>query len=148
MREQQSDYVQGRFTAYLVVAVSNRRMRYLERKHRLIEKEVVHPDLLELGYVSFEHQYRAYISEKEALVTENWMDPERLAKLLQDPQLMYLIKRLKEKERKILFAKVFGELSFQELGAMFHKTPRQAEMAYYYILRKLRKEMEGRENEI
>lgn len=48
---------------------------------------------------------------------------------------------------KLLYARVFGELSFKELGMMLHKTPHQTEMTYYYILRKLRKEMEGRENE-
>ena len=147
MREQQNDSVQSRFTAYLVVAVANRRKRYLENKHRMSEQEVVHQDLLELSYVNFDLQYHTYVSERESLITEKWADLEVLTELLQTPKLIALVKGLKEKERKILYAKVFGELSFQELGQMFHKTPRQMEMTYYYILRKLRKGLEGSKDE-
>ena len=49
---------------------------------------------------------------------------------------------LKEKERTILYARVYGELSFQELGQIFHETSHVMEMNYYYILRKLRKGLE------
>lgn len=147
MREHQNDSVQSRFTVYLVVAVANRRKRYLEKKHHTNEQEVVHQDLLELSYVSFDLQYHAYVSERESLITGNWADLEVLTELLQTPRLIALVKGLKEQERKILYARVFGELSFQELGQMFHKTPRQMEMTYYYILRKLRKGLEGDRDE-
>lgn len=147
MREQQKDSVQSRFTAYLIVAVANRRKRYLEKKHRTIEREVVHEGLLELGYVNFDLQYHTYVSEREAFITENWTDLDSLTELLQTPQLIALVKELKEKERKILYARVYGELSFQELGQMFHKTPYFMEMSYYYILRKLRKGLEERKDD-
>lgn len=147
MREQQKDSVQSRFTSYLVVAVANRRKRYLEKKHRTMEREVVHEELLELGYVNFDLQFHAYVSEREALITENWTDLDTLTELLQTPQLITLVKELKEKERKILYARVYGELSFQELGQIFHKTPHVMEMNYYYILRKLRKGLEEGKDE-
>ena len=41
-----------------------------------------------------------------------------------------------------MFARVFGELTFAELGEKFEMQPKQAEMAYYYVIRKLRKELE------
>ncbi|MBR2038694.1 MAG: sigma-70 family RNA polymerase sigma factor [Lachnospiraceae bacterium] len=147
MREQQKDSVQSRFTTYLVVAVANRRKRYLEKKHRTMEREVVHEELLELGYVNFDMQYHTYVSDREALITENWTDLDTLTELLQTPQLIALVKGLKEKERKILYARVYGELSFQELGQMFHKTPYLMEMSYYYILRKMRKGLEERKDD-
>jgi len=147
MREQQKDSVQSRFTSYLVVAVANRRKRYLDKKHRTMEREVVHEELLELGYVNFDFQYHTYVSDREALITENWTDLDTLTELLQTPQLIALVKELKEKERKILYARVYGELSFQELGQMFHKTPHLMEMSYYYILRKLRKGLEERKDD-
>ena len=100
MREQQKDSVQSRFTEYLVVAVANRRKRYLEKKHRTMEQEVVHQELLELGYVNFELQYHTYVSDREALITENWTDLDTLTELLKTPQLISLVKELKEKERK------------------------------------------------
>ena len=56
-------------------------------------------------------------------------------------QLAKCINRLKDRERRILFARVFGELDFTELGRKFGLEPKQAEMAYYYIIRKLCKEM-------
>ena len=53
----------------------------------------------------------------------------------------------KEREREILFARGFGELDFTELGEKFGMEPKQAEMAYYYIIRKLRKGMGVRKDE-
>lgn len=147
MREQQMDSVQSRFTAHLVVAVENRRKRYLEKKHHTMEREVVHEELLERDYVNFDMQYHTYVSDREALISANWMDLDTLTELLETPQLISLIKGLKEKERKILYARVYGELSFQELGQMFHKTPYLMEMSYYYILRKLRKGLEERKDD-
>lgn len=44
-----------------------------------------------------------------------------------------------------MFARVYGELTFAQLGERFHMEPKQAEMAYYYVLRKLRKEMGGKD---
>lgn len=147
MRKQQKDSVQNCFTAYLVVAVENRRKRYLWKKHRTMEREVVHAELSDNGYVNFDVQYHAYVSDREALITENWTDLDTLTELLQTPQLITLIRGLKEKERKILYARVYGELSFQELGQMFHKTPHLMKMSYYYILKKLRKGLEEGKDE-
>ncbi len=147
MRKQQKDSVQSRFTAYVVAALENRRMRYLEKKHRTLEWEVVHEELLDKGYVNFDVQYHTYVSDREALISANWTDLDTLTELLETPQLISLIKGLKEKERKILYARVYGELSFQELGQMFHKTPYLMEMNYYYILRKLRKGLEERKDD-
>lgn len=62
--------------------------------------------------------------------------------LLESEKLMKVLSKLKEHERKLLFARVFGELTFEELGEKFDMKPKQAEMAFYYILRKIRKEME------
>lgn len=147
MRKQQKDSVQSRFTAYVEAALENRRMRYMEKKRRTMEWEVVHEELLDKGYVNFDVQYHAYVSDREALITENWTDLDTLTELLKTPQLITLIRGLKEKERKILYARVYGELSFQELEQIFHKTPHVMEMNYYYILRKLRKGLEEGKDE-
>ena len=66
-----------------------------------------------------------------------------LLDLLESDRLAKAISRLKDRNREILFARVYGELTFAELGERFHMEPKQAEMAYYYVLRKLRKEMNG-----
>lgn len=43
--------------------------------------------------------------------------------------------------------KLFGELSFDELGTMVGLQPKQAEMAYFYTIRKLRKELGAKKDE-
>ena len=111
------------------------------------KREVINPELLEQGSASFDHQYHTYISEREWLIAENWEDTEMLTELLQTPRLIRIVKKLQEHERKILYARIFGELSFEELGEIFHKTPYQMEMAYCYILRKLKKELGGHKDE-
>lgn len=88
MEKKQTGSVQNRFTAYLMAAVANKRISYMEQRNRQ-----------------------------------------------------------KERERGILFARVFGELNFVELGEKFGMEPKQAEMAYYYIVRKLRKGMGVRKDE-
>ena len=100
MREQQKDSVQSRFTAYVVVALANRRKRYLEKKYRTLEWEVVHEELSDKGYVNFDVQYHAYVSDRKVFITENWTNLDTLTELLQTPQLITLIRGLKEKERK------------------------------------------------
>ncbi len=50
---------------------------------------------------------------------------------------------MKDRDRELLFARVYGGLAFAELGERFGMEPKQAERAYYYVLRKLRKEMNG-----
>lgn len=147
MKEQQQDSVQNQFTAYLVSAITKCRINYFDKRLKQKESEVISQDLLEHGFTGFDHQYHAYVSEKEWQITKNWEDTEMLTELLQEPRILKVVRRLKEQERKILYARVFGELNFEELGKIFHKTPYQMEMAYCYILRKLRKELEGRENE-
>ena len=45
------------------------------------------------------------------------------------------------------FCQSIRELTFAELGSKFGMKPKQAEMAYYYVIRKLRKELEVRNGE-
>lgn len=142
MKELHTDSVQNRFTAYLVASVTNKRMRYMEKKKRLQEFEFAQNDLLEKKYLDFETQYHDYIGEQTAFVMEDWERFEELLVLLESEKLRKAIDRLKDWDRRLLFARVFGGLTFTELGEMFGMKPKQAEMAYYYVIRKLRKEME------
>ena len=148
MKEQQRDSVQNQFTAYLMSAITNCRINYFDKKLKRKEREVISQELLEQGFTSFEHQYHIYVSEREWQITKNWEDTELLTELLQTPRLIRIVRRLHEQERKILYARIFGELSFEELGEIFHKTPYQMEMSYCYILRKLKRELGGHKDEI
>ncbi len=47
MEKKQTDSVQNRFTAYLMAAVANKRISYMEQRNRKKEKEYIQVDLME-----------------------------------------------------------------------------------------------------
>ena len=146
MQENETDSVQNRFTAYLVTAVTNKRIRYMEKRNRKKETEIS-GDIFEKNYQDFDMQFREYIGEQTGFVLEDW---ERFQEFLQKAESGYLreaVERLKEREKKLLFARVFGELSFAELGELVGLQPKQAEIAYFYVIRKLRKELGAKKDE-
>ena len=147
MEKKQTDSVQNRFTAYLMVAVANRRVSYMEQRNRQKEWEYIQVDLLEKNHVDFDAQYRTYMAERSFLHYYVYVENLECMPEIDSIQLAKCINRLKDRERGILFARVFGELDFTELGEKFGMESKQAEMAYYYIIRKLRKGMGVRKDE-
>lgn len=98
--------------------------------------------MLNKNYTDFDAQYHTYLSEKSELAAKEWGKIQELLVVIESERLIKLVGKLKDRERKLLFARVYGELTFEELGKLFGCTSKQAEMSYYYILRKLRKELE------
>lgn len=147
MEKKQTDSVQNRFTAYLMAAVVNKRISYMEQRNRKREREYIQVDLLEKNHVDFDAQYRTYLAEQSFLHYYVYEESLECMPEIDSIQLAKCISRLKDRERRILFARVFGELDFTELGRKFSLEPKQAEMAYYYIIRKLRKGMGVRKDE-
>lgn len=147
MEKKQTDSVQNRFTAYLMTAVTNKRIKYMEQRSRQKEREYLQMDLLDKNHVDFDAQYRTYQAEQSLFRYFGHGDSLECVPEIDSIQLARCINRLKERERGILFARVFGELDFTELGGKFSMEPKQAEMAYYYIIRKLRKGMGVRKDE-
>lgn len=142
MKRHNTDSVQNRFTAYLISALVHRRMRYMEKQKYLLQRETVLEDQEIKRYLDFEKQYQNYLGEQEDFVLEDWEKFREFMLVLESDNLMRALNKLKEREHKLLFARVFGEMTFEELGKKFGMKPKQAEMSYYYILRKLRKELE------
>ena len=147
MKRHNTDSVQNRFTAYLISALVHRRMRYMEKQKYLLQRETVLEDQEIKRYLDFEKQYQNYLGEQEDFVLEDWEKFREFMLVLESDNLMRALNKLKEREHKLLFARVFGEMTFEELGRKFGMKPKQAEMSYYYILRKLRKELEVRKDE-
>ena len=104
-------------------------------------------DVQEKNYENFEKQYTGYVVEKTAFILSEWERYPEWMIMIESRSLFRSIKNLKERERRLLFARVFGELSFKEIGEKYNMTSKQAEMAFYYILRKIRKQMEVRGND-
>ena len=142
MKNKQKESLQNRFSAYLVAAVTNKRIRYMEKKKQLQLRETTQPDLEIKKYLDFDDKYREFVGQQTEFILEDWERFREFMELLESEKLMKVLSKLKEHERKLLFARVFGELTFEELGEKFDMKPKQAEMAFYYILRKIRREME------
>lgn len=146
MKGQYTNSTQNRFTAYLVTAVTNKRIRYLMNRSQLQEREYIQTDFTDKGYVNFDRQFWDYIEEKSTRSMSEERQMKELSTLFEEEQIIKILGKLKERERSILFARVFDELTFAELGSKFSMEPKQAEMAYYYVIRKIRKKLEGKKN--
>ncbi|MBR4083302.1 MAG: sigma-70 family RNA polymerase sigma factor [Lachnospiraceae bacterium] len=138
----ENESLRNRFSAYLVAAITNKRIRYIKKKKQQQLTENIQSDLEIKKYLDFDVQYHEFVGEQTAFVLEDWERFHEFMILLESEKLRKELGRLKERECKLLFARIFGELTFEELGEKFNMKPKQAEMAFYYILRKLRKEME------
>ena len=144
--EIQKNMLQIRFTAYVTTAIRNKRVNYLMRrnKHSWVDMEQV--DQLESLHINFEELYHRYTVDRTTFLLENWRHYAEFLEMVEDRKLARALKHLKERERMMLFARLFGEESFSEIGEMLQMSSKQAEMSYYYVLRKLRKELEAGKN--
>lgn len=141
MKKQKKNNVQNQFSAYLVTSIKHKRAWYMERKYRLQEREYISESILESSRSNFEDQFQEYLNDQ----VDSWPDQtdiiRAMLELAAGRKLLNAVNRLKDKELLLLAGRVYGRLSFSELGAMTGKTPKQAEMAYYYIIRKTRREL-------
>ena len=134
-----NESIQNIFTAYLVTALDNRKKSYYEQKGRTANSEYLFPNSIEKGTVEFEKQFLEYLKDCEVKFTKDWNYMNRILSLIENEKLLVEIKKLSKKEQTILLARIFGELSFKEIGEKLNISAKQAEMSYYYVLRKLRK---------
>lgn len=139
--------VQNRFTAYLMSAVKHKRMNYMDKKMKIKNYENGSPDILLKSCTDFQQEYRRYLMERSPWSYEVVPDVEKLVKALDETKLINSILELKKRDQDILVARVFQEKDFAVIGWEMGITERQAEMVYYYIIRKIRKELEGRKYE-
>ena len=111
---EQGSSVQNRFTAYLVTAVKNKRISYMERKHQQTEFEAERPGVLERSYTDFEQEYRQYKLEHLPWKYNETPSIEQLIRVLEEGKLIGAIIKLKKREQEILIARVFEELDFKD----------------------------------
>lgn len=143
MKEQNTQSLQNRFSAYVVAAISNRRARYLENKNRIKEREYAAMEMIDRTYTYFSEEFNKYIMDQIIQESGEISKVEQIIRLTQGQKMIYAIACLKEREKALIFGRVFEELEFEELGKRHSITGKQAEMAYYYVIRKIRKRMEG-----
>lgn len=147
MKNQNTQSLQNRFSAYVVAAVTNRRTRYLENKNRMKEREYTVLEMHDRSYTDFSEEYNRYVMDQIIQKSGDINKLEEIISLTQGQKMIYAIACLKEREKKLIFGRVFEELEFEELGKRLGITGKQAEMAYYYVIRKMRRRMEGTTDE-
>ena len=103
--------------------------------------------MLDLTYTDFSEEFNKYVMEQIIQESQDISKLEEIIRLTQGQKMIYAIACLKEREKKLIFGRVFEELEFEELGKRLGITGKQAEMAYYYVIRKMRRRMEGTTDE-
>ncbi|MED1740272.1 sigma-70 family RNA polymerase sigma factor [Bacillus swezeyi] len=68
---------------------------------------------------------------------------EHLLKYEKEQQLLAEINRLDETSKEIVILRIYGELSFKEIGMLTGKTENYARVAFHRAKLKLQQEMEG-----
>ncbi|WP_455616883.1 hypothetical protein [Eisenbergiella sp.] len=148
MREQKTQSLQNRFSAYVVAAVTNRRTRYLENKNRVKEREYAVIEMHDRTYTDFSEEFNKYVMDQIIQESGEISKQQKIISLTQEQKLISTIAGLKKREKALIFGRVFEELEFEELGKRHDISGKQAEMAYYYAIRKIRKQMGGRKDGI
>lgn len=133
--------IQNRFTAYLVAAIQHTKIKYSEKKAQIRQYEVACAEDCSWNYTDFDREFERYINEQYYIYFKDLDKMQDLLWTLEGGRLVKVLQRLKERERQILFGRLFGDQSFQDIGEELDMTPKQSEQAYYYVLRKLRKEL-------
>ena len=119
MRDRYTDAIQNRFTAYLQAAIANRKASYIAKRNKILTNEFASEEQLYKNYQDFDSQYHDYRVEQSAFIVMDWERFEEFIQMLDSKSLLHAVDRLKEKHKKILFARLFGELTFREIGEKF-----------------------------
>lgn len=121
--------LQNQFTAYLLVAVRHQKYAYFNKQRRLKGQEIA------VDYQSVQ------LTGKNA-DSEHWEDFPSMWQM-EDTPLMRALEHLTERERYILFGRVLGNRSYEELSKPLGLRYSGAAAAYRRAVQKLRKEFGG-----
>lgn len=132
------DKMKGRFTAYLAAAIKNRRINYDGKNSRRTAHEIP-------GEAENMGKDMAYVQE------EPWHgDPAAYMSLprfwedgVQSDELEVLLESLGSREREIVLRRALLGQEFTEIGKASGLSEKQAQQAYYYAIRKMRRQGSG-----
>lgn len=141
------DRTKNHFTAYLLEFIKGRRSSYLDKKIRTEKDSFLMEEIAEIEErITFEemreNQERERILLKEAAGEFPEWDE------LSDEKLVKSLLMLNEKERELIYLHVFEERSFKKIGEMTGMTAERCKDAYFYAIRKIRKRLGDKKNEL
>ena len=132
--DQTSDEVlQNRFTAYLTSAVSRRRAEYIDK---LIQLQ---------NHLCFN---LSNIADKNMDIEDEVFKSFPVHLQIQNEDLFLSIAELSEQEQYIFFNRALGERSLAEMAAELGMNYKTVAAVYYRTIQKLKKRMQGGNNEI
>ena len=132
--DQTSDEVlQNRFTAYLTSAVSRRRAEYIDK---LIQLQ---------NHLSFN---LSNIADKNMDIEDEVFKSFPVHLQIQNEDLFLSVAELSEQEQYIFFNRALGERSLAEMAAELGMNYKTVAAVYYRTIQKLKKRMQGGNNEI
>ena len=121
MLQQKDQHItQNQFTAYLKKAVHFRRIRYLTNRSRITSNEL---PLTESEFA---------LPDKTDIIQE----------IADYEAMQQAMKSIKEKERRIVLARIVEEKDFDEIAKELGMTYKAVTSLYYRVLKKLRQHME------
>ena len=140
MKGTNEDFVKGRFTKYLEKAVDRARKDYLRKERERIWKEVS----METEIVEYQ------LEETEMVCVADWMEaiegvswePKVIRQQLKewlDMRLWKSMAVLTDLELQVVFAKVFRQLTFAEIGDIMGRKPGKIADCYSYARKKMKK---------
>lgn len=136
----EDDLLHGRFTAYVVAAVRNNKIRYLTKKNRN-RMELSLDDLLE-------HVTETDLQADPSLVSDNLIDgileeKLELEQLICNDALLIALLTLNERERRILNLHLLQKMKFGEVANLLDLKKKTVEKCYERAIKKIRKHFEG-----
>lgn len=140
MKGTNEDFVKGHFTKYLEKAVDRSRRDYLRKERERTRKEVS----METEIVEY------WLDETEMVCVEDWLEaiervswePEVIRHRLKEWLDIGLWKRmavLTDLELQVVFAKVFRQLTFAEIGDIMGQRMEKIADCYSYARKKMKK---------
>ena len=120
--------LQYQFTAYLIVAIRNRKIQYLKSLSKKWKNEQT---------TEFREYQELFISETDMLVGLSVLDQ------LENMTLQQILFRSKKQEQYIFFARILSEKSFGDIANELGLNYKTVTSIYYRMLKRIRDELGG-----
>ncbi len=141
------DKVKNHFTAYLLEFIRGRRAAYLDKKIKSAKGEYSMEEIEEIEERIAFDEIRENEEREKTLLRESqghfprWSD-------LSDDSLVEALLQLREDERRLIYQHVFEEKTFDEMSQINGMASERCKGIYYYAIRKIRKRMGVKKNEL
>ena len=121
----EDEILQNQFTAYVTLAVRRQRMHYTKKLEQKNNNEF------------------HFLPLHSSMPAEE----DQIGILVEYDALNYALRQIREKDRKIVLARVVEEKPFAEIAQEMDMTYKAVSQLYYRILKRLKLHMEGVDNE-